>query len=90
MQAEPAAFSQAVTQYQLPAQTAAGLLGASAPQGPSFQQTPTASVAAPNFQQAAQNQYQGNQANYATQQAGMWNAINAGVNPAMMFAGGWM
>ena len=87
---EPTAFSQAVTQYQLPMQTAAGLMANSQPQGPSFQQTPQEQIAAPNYQQAAQNQYQGNQANYATQQQGMWNAIGAGAGLAMMpFTGGW-
>ena len=63
-QNEGQAFNQAVQNYQLPLQTVAGLMGSSAPQGPTFQATPTAQVQPPNYQQAAQNQFAGDQQNF--------------------------
>lgn len=77
MQAEPAAFSQAVTQYQLPAQMAGMLSGQGAPQTPnqSMVQTPQSQVGAPNYQQAAQQQYQAQQAQNAAYNQGIWGMI---------------
>ena len=64
------AFNQALQQYQLPMQTIAGLK-ATTPGSPTFGATPTAQVAAPNYQQAAQNQY--------TAQQQQWNNMISGI-----------
>lgn len=64
MQAEPQAFSQAMAQYQLPAQMASGLMNAGAPQQNNLISTPTAQIQPPNYQQAAQNQWQDQQTQY--------------------------
>ncbi len=60
MQAEPQAFQQAVTTYQTPMQTIAGLFGASTPQGVQqpFVNTPQASLEPPNFQGLTEQNYQ--------------------------------
>lgn len=85
MQAEPQAFQQAVTQYQLPGQEAMSLMGASAPQQPNLVSTPTAQVGAPNYQQAAQNQYAAQQQQYQNLMGGLGQA--AGIIAAP-FTGG--
>lgn len=80
------AFDQAIKSYQLPLQTIAGMFGASAPQLPAFQATPTATVQPPNYAQAAQNEYQGKAQNYQNMISGVGQI--AGQLPGM-FAGGW-
>lgn len=91
------AFDQAIKSYQLPLQTLAGMFGASAPQSPAFQSTPSATIQPPNYAQAAQNQYQGEMTNYqnmiggAGQIAGLLAApFSGGLSLAPgMFGGGW-
>jgi len=97
LRAEPTAFSQAMQEYNLPMQTAYGLMGAGAPQGPNFQQTPTAQIQPPNYQQAAQNQFQGQQQNYQNMMQGIGQLAGIAAAPftgglsmmPTMFSGGW-
>lgn len=65
-QAEPQAYSQAVSNYELPLQTATQELGISQPTSPtnSFVQTPQLSIAAPNYTGAVATQEQTNQQTY--------------------------
>ena len=90
-QNEGQAFNQALQQYQLPLQTESTLLGSSAPQSPSFQQTPTAQVQPPNFQQAAQNQFADQQQQYQNTMSGLGQLAGAGLGlvGGGMFGGGW-
>jgi hypothetical protein len=64
MNFEPQAFNQAVANYQIPLQTASGLMSAGTPASlnQSFYNTPQSGFSQPpNYQQAAQNQYQAQQ-----------------------------
>ena len=64
MNFEPQAFNQAVANYQIPLQTASGLLNSGAPASlnQSFYNTPQSGFSQPpNYQQAAQAQYQAQQ-----------------------------
>ena len=71
-QAEPLAFGQAVTKYGLPmAYNVHQLLGMSKPQGPNFISPPQEQVGAPNYQQAAQNQYLAQQQQYNNMMKGI-------------------
>lgn len=95
-QAEPLAFNQAVTNYQLPLQTlagmfgtaqgaigsAAGATGAAAPTTGTFQQTPTASIQPPNYSGLAEQNYQSQNQNYQNTLSGMFGIPTA-------LAGGW-
>lgn len=85
-QNEGQAFNQALQQYQLPLQTESALMSGSAPQGPNFAPTPTASIQPPNYQQAAQNQFADQQLQYQNTMAGLGQLLGAGGG---MFAGGW-
>jgi hypothetical protein len=98
-QAEPLAFSQGVTKYQLPMQTEASLLGMSGPQSPSFVSTPQEQIQSPNYQQAAQNQYLAQQQQYQNMMQGVGQLGGMALgglmgNPGLFgvplqFAGGW-
>lgn len=79
-QSEPLAFGQAVQQYQLPAQMESQLLGMGQPQGPSF--VPTPQIQPPDYQQAAQQAYQGQMMNYGNMMQGLFGIPTA-------LAGGW-
>lgn len=79
MQSEPMAFNQAVQQYQLPGQEAAYLLNASQPQQPNLVNTPQAQMQAPNYQQAAQNQFLGQQQQYQNLMGGLGTAASIGL-----------
>jgi hypothetical protein len=78
-QNEGQAFNQAVQQYQLPLQTIGSLYGASQPTGPNFQQTPTAQIQPPNYQGAAQANYQAQLNNYQQQNANLAKLGAAGI-----------
>lgn len=88
--AEPLAFNQAVTQYQLPLQTMAGMFGASSPQQGTFQQTPTATVQPPNYAGLAEQNYEQNNKSYMSNLAGMYGIGSslAGAAGKALF-GGW-
>ena len=79
---EPTAFSQAVQQYQLPLQTEQSLVSGAAPQGPTFQPTPTAQVQPPNYTGTVEQQYGQQLAANTAAQSGMWGIPTA-------LAGGW-
>lgn len=57
------AFGQALQQYQLPLQTQSALKGL-IPGSPTFSSTPTATVQPPNYQAAAQNNFQNQQTQF--------------------------
>jgi hypothetical protein len=85
--AQPLAYNQAVTSYQLPLQTLTQLQGLSQPTSPNFQATPTAQVQPANYAGAVQNNYNAQLQQYQNQQAGMWGLAGAGLNAAGRFAG---
>ena len=85
-QNEGQAFNQALQQYQLPLQTEGALLGASSPQGPTFSATPTATVQPPNYQSAAQNNFQNQQTQYQNTMQGLGQGLGTLTG---MFGGGW-
>lgn len=98
---QPIAFQEMLQNYQLPIGIYGGLKN-QLPGMPQLAQTPQSTVGAPNYAQAAQNQYQGQQANYATDQQGIMSAIGMGASLAAapftgglslgglgMFGGGW-
>ncbi len=80
-------FNQALTEYQQPLQTVAGLMGAASPQGPSFASSPTAQIQPANYMQAAQNQFADQQMQYQNKMAGLGQLAGAGLG---MFGGGGM
>ena len=82
---EPTAFSQALQQYQLPLQTI-GALKQTIPGLPSFGATPTASVQPPNYQAAAQNNFQNQQNQFQNTISGVGSLLGTA---AGMFGGGW-
>lgn len=65
------AFQQALTEYQTPLQTIGSLFGASAPTGPTFQNTPTAQVQPPNYAGQVQENYKNDLQNYEN----TWNNV---------------
>lgn len=80
-QSEPLAFSQALQQYQLPMQTFQALQGATgAPGQPNYVPTPTTQP--PDYQQAVQQAYQAQLANYGNMMQGLFAVPTA-------LAGGW-
>lgn len=89
------AFNQALQGYQLPLQTLSGLLG-TVPGVPKFGATPTAQVQPPNYQQAAQNQFTGEQTQYQNMIGGLGQVAGLVAAPFTgglsmlpgMFAGG--
>jgi hypothetical protein len=90
LNAEPTAFSQAVQQYQLPMQTAANLMGAGAPVSPqsvapTLTNTPQEQIQSPNYQQAAQNQFQAQQQQYTNMMGGIGQLAGIAAAP---FTGG--
>lgn len=99
---QPITFQEMLQSYKLPLEIGNQLKG-QLPGMPQLVQTPQSTVGAPNYAQAAQNQYQGQQANYASDQQGIMQAIGAGVSLAAapftggaslaalpgMFSGGW-
>lgn len=87
-QAEPLAYNQAVTSYQLPLQTYETLINGTQPQSPNFVSTPTAQVQPPNYMGAQQNNYNAQVQNYQNQQAGMWGLAKAGLTVGGTMLGG--
>jgi hypothetical protein len=92
LNAEPTAFNQAIQEYQLPMQTAYSLMGAGAPVSPSsanptFQNTPTEQIQPPNYQGAAQNQFQAQQSQYQNMMGGIGSLLGGGIG---MFGSGGM
>ena len=88
MQMQPITFQEMMANYQMPLQIANQLKG-QLPGMPQFVTTPQAQVQAPNYAQAAQNQYQAQQANYATDQQGMMGMIGTGLSLGLApFTGG--
>lgn len=84
------AFNQALTEYQTPLQTVGGLFSMAAPNGPTFQQAPNATMQPANYQGAVQSNYEQQSQNYNN----MWNSIGqiagSGVNlAAKAYGGGW-
>lgn len=82
MQAEPEAYRQAVSTYQLPGQTLASLMGASAPTNPSWNATPTANIQPPNYAGVVEQNYQQQSANHNAMLNGLFGAAGA-------IGGGW-
>lgn len=64
-------FNQALQEYQQPLQTASGLFGMAAPQGPTQMQTPTSQIQPGNYQGAVQSNYEQQSQNYNN----TWNGI---------------
>jgi hypothetical protein len=80
---QPQVFQQALQQYELPLQTASGLLGLSAPPtAPQFQQTPTAQIQPPAYASLAEQQYGQQQAQNTAMMQGLFGIPTA-------LAGGW-
>jgi hypothetical protein len=81
---EPQAFAQAVESYQLPIQTLGTLLGESQPANlnSSLVNTPQENVAAPNYEQLAEQNYQQQMANYNNTMSGLFSIPSA-------ILGGW-
>ena len=88
-QAEPAAYQQATSQYNLPISTAANLETIGQPTSPTFQSTPALNVQPPNFIGAQANADQIAQANYQNQMSQHNNMMSGlfGIPTAML--GGW-
>lgn len=89
-QNEGQAYGQALQNYQLPLQTAGTLFGMSGPTGPTFANTPTASVQPPNYQGAVQSNYQNQMQNYENtwNNVGKLGAAGVGLAMAPMTGGG--
>ena len=81
-QAEPLAFSQALTQYQLPLQNFASLMGMSQPQNPNYVNAPQGQVAPPDYQGLAEQQYAQQNQQYGNMMQGLFGIPTA-------LAGGW-
>lgn len=79
------AFGQALQQYQLPLQTQSALKSL-IPGSPTFGATPTATVAPPNYQQAAQNNFTNQQTQFQNTMQGVGQLAGT---TAGMFGGGW-
>ena len=77
MQAEPQAFSQAVQSYQVPLQTAQSLIYG--PQQPNLVNTPQAQIQPPNYQSAAQSQYQNQMGQFSGLLSGLGTVANVGL-----------
>ena len=80
MQAEPTAFNQAVTQYQLPIQTLGTLLGESQPSTSINQQTtqtPQESIQSPNYSGDAYASYNAQNQNYGNMMSGIFGGVSA-------------
>jgi hypothetical protein len=75
-------FNQALQEYQTPLQTASGLFGMSAPQGPTQQNTPTAQIQPANYSGQVQQNYQQQNQNYENTLSGLFGIPTA-------LAGGW-
>jgi len=75
-------YDQAVANYLRPLQVIQGLMGASAPSGPTFQQTPTAQIQPANYAGAVQNNYEQENAAYGQTMSGLFGIPTA-------LAGGW-
>lgn len=83
------AFGQALQEYQTPLQTIAGLYGAAAPTGPTFQQAPSAQIQPPNYSGAVQNNYTQQMQGYEQDNANMGKLLVAGAGlAAAPFTGG--
>ena len=83
-QNEGQAFNQALQQYQLPLQTIAALKGTQ-PVSPVFGATPAAQVQPPNYQAAAQNDFQNRQGQFQNTMAGVGQLAGGFGNIAGMF-----
>lgn len=79
------AFNQALQQYQLPEQTISALKS-NTPGSPTFGATPTAQIQPPNYQAAAQNNFQNQQNQFQNTIQGVGQLLGTG---ASMFGGGW-
>lgn len=92
-QDEPLAFNQAVQQYQLPLQTLQGLFGETQPTAPTFQGTPSAQVAPPNYAGAAQSNFSNKQGQFQNTVSDLGQLAGAATNfassPSGAFGGGW-
>lgn len=90
LQAEPQAFSQAMSEYRLPLDTLGMLGGMASPTNPSFMNTPTVNVQPPNYMGAVQQNYQAENQNYQNLMKGMFGMGTALIGgPARMISGGW-
>ena len=87
---EPTAFNQALQQYQLPLQTMGALKG-TIPGQPTFGATPTAQIQPPNYQAAAQNNFNNQQAQFQNTMSGVGQILGSfgGQLTKGMFGGGW-
>ena len=81
---EPQAYNQIMQNYYQPLQTEQSLLGIT-PGTPKFGQTPTAQVQPPNYQQAAQNNFQNNQTQFQNTMQGAGQLAGGFANMAGMF-----
>ncbi len=81
-QNEGQAYSQALQDYQLPGATLQALMGGATPQGPSFQQTPQATIQPPNYAGQVQQNYQNQTQQYGNLMQGLFSIPSA-------LAGGW-
>lgn len=77
------AFSQALTEYQTPLQTIGSLFGASAPTGPTFQSSPTATIQPPNYTGAVQSNYENEMKSYQDTWKNVGQLAGAGIGLAM-------
>jgi hypothetical protein len=85
------AFNQALTEYQTPLNTIAGLFSGSAPAAlnPNLQQGPQATIQPPNYSGAAQNNYNAQLNDYQQENANMGKLLVAGAGlAAAPFTGG--
>lgn len=88
-QAEPQAYSQAVSQYGLPISTTAALEGVSGVTNPSFSPTPALNVQPPNYIGASANSAQIAQENYKNQMAQYSNMMSGMFGIPTALLGGW-
>jgi hypothetical protein len=77
------AFGQALQEYQTPLQTIGSLFGASAPTGPTFQGSPTATIQPPNYSGAVQSNYENEMKSYNDTWNNIGKLAGAGVGLAM-------
>lgn len=81
LQAEPTAYSQALSTYQAPIQTLGTLLGESTPGSvnSSLSQTPQASIQPANYESIAEDQYNQQNANYENTLSGLFGIGSAAI-----------
>lgn len=88
-QAEPQAYSQALTNYTLPASLAAALGTYGTPTTPNFQTTPTANYQPPNYTGAVANYNQAEIQNYQNQLNQYGNEMSGIFGIPTAILGGW-